>query len=348
MSIVQEALTHHPSLQSITLPCKEVSLGRSTKNIYLGRILRRSRAGLKCGKWSITCLTGWPTSEEKLMNKSKDMCEAFLLAHYRHNWNDKYTMYFRVISPSAMKSFGLYDTVRQRINDVIDSRAVCARVHINGSVVSEKIDQIKGASKQLNDADYAVHQQRLMKRTDLNRRYWRGGEWMNVHLVEWESSTEPQKGKETVAVESSSPRPKKMITKVLAMRLVRTVLNFLVMPLLKTFWPQDLKDQDSNYYAYYIDRTFVDCYKARYNKDFTPFEQVNVSSASPHSWPVIALAVANLIIADICNAVEAWANQQVNNNQHDTAAKVSVLIDTLTKLNLFSTAHLKDVRSLFF
>jgi hypothetical protein len=138
-----------------------------------------------------------------------------------------------------------------------------------------------------------------------------------------------------------------MITKVLAMRLVRTVLNFIVMPLQKTFWPQDLKDQDSNYYAYYIDRTFVDCYKARYNKDFTPFEQVNVSSASPHSWPVIALAVANLIIADICNAVEAWANQQVNNNQHDTAAKVSVLIDTLTKLNLFSTAHLKDVRNLF-
>lgn len=288
------------------------------------------------------------TSAEELMDKCKDMCEAYLLAYYRHDWNDKHTMYFRVVAPSVLSSLELFDSVQQKINATIDTWAnqLCVRVHGESEIIS-KLEGIKDVPVQSNNADYAVHQQRLKKRSDLNRhekRYWRGSDWMDFHTLKWVTADESQEHPGEIPTTAvASPRPKKMIPKVLLMRLVRTVLNVVVMPLLRIFWPQDLMHADSNYYAVFVDGQLLNAYKARYSKNFTPIEHVTVSSASPHCWPIIALGVANLIIGDICQVTEAW----VADEQEIIEAKVSDLIASLTRFNLFSASHLKAVRAVF-
>ncbi len=313
----------------------------------------------RAGVWEmIEHIFDWKTanSGEELMNKCKDMCEAFILSHYRHNWDDKYTLYFKTISPSASRTFPAFDSAQEQIRTVIEARVeeICERTSAQdyarmSHIISNKLDRLSTIHSTSISLDY-LSKQKLKKRSELHRKYWRGtAEWMNFHTSKWEATTDGQqkKDKNEVIVESRR-RPLKAIPKVQLMRFIRTTLNFIVMPVLIAFWPQDLKHEDSDHYAHYIDNQFQSLYTARYSKsNFTPVERLSVSSASPRCWPIIAVGVAKLIIADICSAVEEWITREMTGVQHVTGSKVSDLIDILTRFNLFSPAHLNEVKELF-
>jgi hypothetical protein len=315
---------------------------------------------------------------EELQQKVAPLLDGLLGSHEK--WNGCYWY-------SGAVRTEVYDYLEKQmpnkagqLTDLLEknTRAILDKCHVTYStcvaftkLVDRMIQHVKDPAES-PVPDYIALKQKMATRAELNTRYCAYDHYYNFDKWIWLSDhKEPEK---RIAPLKTREREKKVSSAASLLRLVRVFLNYVMMPVLKAFWR--MSPQDPAYRVY----PHLKSYDRRLmNWTFAPIEHVSVSHAQPQAWPVIAVAVAHLIITPLCRVIEllihrTWTCKQqqeqqgqreqqgreVSEGARDSAADVSAtqsgdefetqlneFINVLTRVGLMSNEHLSAIRRLF-
>ncbi|MBP5977789.1 hypothetical protein HW132_35075, partial [Brasilonema sp. CT11] len=150
-----------------------------------------------------------------------------------------------------------------------------------------------------NESEFDMLRKRLPTRSSLDSSYVidDGAHYHNFTEHNWHIPV-PIAPKTYETPKRRRNRPKKRIPQVTLMKLYRVVLNFVMMPVLKTFWPDDYQDPDYEMYPFiFWARGAVELFeRLYYSRPYVPFSQVTIGRAQPSHWPLIALGLARQLI----------------------------------------------------
>lgn len=236
--------------------------------------------------------------------KIKPLCEIFLLLRY----NSSYTCNQKVIPQGTEQQY--FSNLRTKTDEIHAEIEKKAEQLSSTMSATEDFQHIETAILKIKesvpiDLDVNLHAQRLPKRSELNaeKKYLQHGMTYDLHTGEWEphdTTQLPQTiGSGSDQQISKKKRESKSLPKVLVLRLIRVMLNYITMPLLRAFWPQKVSDPDFNC-CNFVNRHF----KEPYRQYFTPYialDEISVGHSSPQHWPTIAVAVARLTLSDTCH-----------------------------------------------
>lgn len=151
--------------------------------------------------------------------------------------------------------------------------------------------------------------------------------------IEWPSGLnlfffrDSVRGKECTPIRplpKKAPRNKSM--KGTLMKIMRLVVNFVVMPALKTMWPLHVNEmeQGSNKEQFKLPGGLLE----RYHKHFKPLDGVAVDNAAPGCWPMTALVIASKILDQVGLIIEQLVGvhmKRVNKDEMDVGNFVESL-----------------------
>jgi hypothetical protein len=321
---------------------------------------------------------------EELQQKVAPLLDGFLGGHEK--WNGCYWY-------SGAVRTEVYDYLEKQmpnkagqLTDLLEknTRAILDKCHVTYStcvaftkLVDRMIQHVKDAAES-PVPDYIALKQKMATRAELNTRYCA---YDHYNFDKWIWLSDHKEPEKRIAPLKTREREKKVSSAASLLRLVRVFLNYVMMPVLKAFWR--MSPQDPAYRVY----PHLKSYDRRLmNWTFAPIEHVSVSHAQPQAWPVIAVAVAHLIITPLCRVIEllihrTWTCKQQRQqeqqqgqqgrevsegvrdsaaNHRDSAADTSAtpssdefetqlneFINVLTRVGLMSNEHSSAIRKLF-
>jgi hypothetical protein len=335
-------------------------------------------------------------SPAEFQSNMKPLVDILLTAQESNNYHRWPSMYRNILDNVAEKMKEKLTEFSTEFTETIVSEAtyIARRCNPNpekreefADFIYAWIDRVKQCDSCIAVPDYISLKQVLTSKTAINERwahapvrsYSNIGDSTESIYSRYSSTADKQNAKATVKV--ASKRPKKRSGPTAVTIFARTLVNLIVMPLLKSFWPHDMSDPNYRYYPHLksYDRRLM-------NWTFAPIEHVSVSHAQPQAWPVIAVAVAHLIITPLCRVIEllihrTWTCKQQRQqeqqqgqqgrevsegvrdsaaNHRDSAADTSAtpssdefetqlneFINVLTRVGLMSNEHSSAIRKLF-
>lgn len=236
----------------------------------------------------------------ELLPKIKPLCEMFLLLRY----NTSFTCHRQILPKYTERSH--FAKLKEKYSSMhIDIEEHATKLSANGPADLQSIDRAIMKLKEVTplEVDYNKYTQILPKRSEINaQKKYVSRDWVyDFHTGAWEL---PQviagitNGSSRV---DAKQREKKRFLKVLVLRLIRLMLNYIMMPLLRAFWPQNAADPDFNAYNY-ATHQLTPPYKQHYSP-YIDLSEVSISHGFPSHWPAVATAVAHLILGYVWEVV---------------------------------------------
>jgi hypothetical protein len=280
-------------------------------------------------------------SETEFAEKSKALCAAYLASHVASNLgfiNGRCYTKIKPLLQDAIKS-------RQNIADIIKVKIESATeeyiTKVDGANsnpnsaefvqrVQNLINQFKEVSCNNNTAESEIERltQKLPPRTILNTKYPENNNKDRIHdfiTHQWRDvRDERQRKLPHDPIHKPQMNRSKEIPKVVVMKFYRVAVNFIMMPVLKIFWPGDMDDTDYELAPFLRWQTdamslFKQLY---YSGPYIPFSRVTVSSAHPSHWPLIALGLARQLMPFIIPALNDILDRSKDKTNFDKLIQV--------------------------
>lgn len=299
----------------------------------------------------------WMTasSKEEFAVKAKPLLEKYLMArnngYYSINWLGPI---IKLVPTMLEEAIGRVKTAVRSINEDIDKSAklLCTKLninHLNSWQFIKTVEHLTTQFKQWTNfplSDFDKQRQQFTSRPDIKSNYPYKSTTNSLVNNNCELSLELDGDGNFDS--ASKVRRQIGFAPVAVMKLYRVLLNWILMPILRTLWPSDL-----NHYSFEL-RPFMlqqDAalllYRQLYmdSNCFVPFSFVSVGRAYPANWPVaahgFALHYLKPIIAVVDGAVESKITRKPNENY-----SINALLRVIEFNPLLPEMHIKNLNRL--
>ncbi len=239
---------------------------------------------------------------KQFVNQVKHLIEMFLLLHY----NSEFEICREIIPKSKLKEhFITIDEATRNINVKIEEYAAMVETNqFDLQLIERSIIRLKQLP--IHQLDYAMCKQILPKRTEVDafKNYMQHHRDWEFYRKDWKDFVHVQlfSGK-------TKHRQSKNIAKVLVLRWIRVMLNYLMLPLLQLFWPRDMTDPDFNAYSYTLNYNFTQDYQQFYSSHVLA-NKVTIYHSFPWYWPVLVTGMSRLILGHVLEIITATLNNK--------------------------------------
>lgn len=144
-------------------------------------------------------------------------------------------------------------------------------------------------------------------------------------------------------VQQSKQKKKKTISlKATLSKLTRVVLNFVVMPVLKTLWPRSSAEIDKGYSGSSekrFDETIISYYMNCHERP----SNVTITESHPRCWPLSALVIAKQIVVKLGQLVAHLVGVALK-RKNNIAFDINKLLEYLSVYDLIPQKHLDGLK----
>jgi hypothetical protein len=293
-------------------------------------------------------------NEAEFLEKSKLLCEVFLSARHTDHHDFVHSPFHKKVTELLEGAIKAREHCIEFLNEKIDAAAkeYCFTRNLDQRHSAAFVTMVEDLTKQFKeftdvpDLEFERIRQRIPLRSVFNKKYVLDDNlnYHNFNSHDWGVPTPPEDAKQRM---SKHRKSSKSIPLVAIMKLYRVALNFLLMPVLKTFWPGDIDHPDYELYPFlrWQKEALPAFRKLYYSGAYTPFSHVSVSSAPPSHWPLIALGLARQllpIVIPVLNDVldGFFATREDSNTNVDT------LIGVLDQISAIPTSTKSFLRKI--
>jgi hypothetical protein len=240
--------------------------------------------------------------------------------------------------------------LRREISHDIDRIAanIMERLNVTARDVGKIADLVEKTTKRLREQPIVYHNELIDRKQKFPDRY-------NLHLQYprellhdisfYEHNRSGNWGKPTkIPLQQTKQKKKSNTTSIKATlsKLTRIIMNFVVMPVLKTLWPRSSAEVDRGYIGT-TEKKFDDTIVSYYMNCYQPFSNVTITDSYPHCWPISAVVIAKHVLVKLGQLVEylvSVALKRGNNNEYS----VDKFIDALCHYDLIPQKHLNGLK----
>lgn len=276
-------------------------------------------------------------NESEFAEKMKPLCEVFLAARKSKYQNMVATVFYKNINGwmhTAIRE-------RQRIMGALGSKIEqSARQYwakqggtTSAATFVKQVTELTALFKdtmKVPDSELEQYRQHIPSRSTLNVKYNLPNQdlFYNFDSHDW-SSTATKIPKYSTKHRKNA----KKIPLVVLVKLYRVVLNSILMPMLKIFWPADFNHPDHDVSHHIQWTNTVNLYQELFDiKSYKPVCNISISKAYPAQWPLIAVGLAELLLPNVVAIVdEALDGCKVNLSA--SLAELLNSVNTWTKYN---------------
>lgn len=248
-------------------------------------------------------------NECEFAEKLKPLCELFLAIRKSKYTNITRPSFYKNIAGWLRTAVNERDRVTQSIGTNIEQAAkqFLARqgTPVSATFARQVNELIARFAAEITVSDSTLEQCRqknIPLRSQLNTKYlWRQHKmFYDFNSHQWGAGA--TKSYKYITKHRKEPKETPYIA---LMKIYRVVLNSVLMPLLKSFWPENIQhsDCDLSHHVQWTDTLNV--YQELVDfKTHVPFCHISVNKAYPRLWPLIAVGLANHLLPKIIALVD--------------------------------------------